>query len=335
MNNNYSEELFRALVAAAERGGGEVVIPAGRHVIGPEPIEADISNVHLRGEGKGTSILAIEEMPSTRRPLLLLHGNNWSVSDLTIDCADLYPDADRRYAALGGNGEGIAIHDIEIKRMGRVGIVVGSSSSFRIENCDISLTTPDSSLNSGIVIPKNVPTTGGIIKGNRLFNTIMQIAGRNHQLIGNICKVWKFGAAIFTTWGSSGMLIEGNDLSGGVGRDVNNTWCLGIECWSRDTIIAHNRCYDNDGSGLSTGAPHCAIVGNVCFNNRLNGIGARHEGLKENDWPQSAHHNVFLGNQSFNNGWYGYSEQHPGLVGIHHAANCYTPNTRGDMRIPT
>ena len=332
---NYSAELAAKIQAVANAGGGEVLIPVGRYLIGPGSVDVTATNVHLRGQGKGATVLTIDQMPTTRRPLLYLSGENWRISDLTVDCADFYPSIEERYAAIGGVGNGVTIHDVEIRRMGRIGILITASNNFRIENCEISLTTPTNDLSTGILIPKTEsPITGGIIRGNRLVNTIIQAGGNSHWIVGNLCRGWKFGSGIFTTWGSRGMRIESNDLRGGEGQDVNGTWCLGIECWSRDSIIAYNLCYNNDGAGINTGAPHCSVIGNICFGNGHNGIAARHEGDKGGDWPQSAHNNIFVGNQSHNNAWYGYAEQRPGLVGIQHAANCYIPNGRGEKYIP-
>ena len=152
--DNYSAELTAKINAAAEAGGGEVLIPAGQYLIGPESVDVTAANVHLRGEGKGATVLTIDQMPTTRRPLLFLSGDNWSISDLTLDCADFYPPIDERYAAVGGAGNGVRIHNVEIRRMGRIGILIADSKNFRIENCDIALTTPTNDLNTGILIPK-------------------------------------------------------------------------------------------------------------------------------------------------------------------------------------
>jgi hypothetical protein len=78
--DNYSEELTAKIKAAADAGGGEVLIPAGRYLIGPESVDVAAANVHLRGEGKGATVFTIDQMPTTRRPLLFLSGDNLSIS---------------------------------------------------------------------------------------------------------------------------------------------------------------------------------------------------------------------------------------------------------------
>ena len=134
--------------------------------------------MHLRGQGKGATVLTIDQMPTTRRPLLFLSGDNWSISDLTVDCADFYSPIDERYAALGGASGGVAIRDVEIRRMGRIGILIADSNNFRIENCEIALTTPTNDLNSGILIPKTEsPIRGGISEATELLTRLSRLAG--------------------------------------------------------------------------------------------------------------------------------------------------------------
>jgi hypothetical protein len=331
--DNYSEELAAKLREAAQRGGGEVVVPAGTYLIGPDAIEENITGVHLRGEGKGATRLICDAPMTTRRSLLTLHGNNWSVSGLTIDCGDFQPVGGRSGGGIGGSGNDWAVHDVEIKRIWWAGMVFSDATDFRIENCFISLTEPRPDFNAGVLLHEsNGPVKGGIIKANRLINTTLVLGGNYHWIIGNVCRGFKFGSGVFTTYGSTGMRIESNDLSHGTGLDENHTWCLGIECWSRNSLLAHNQCYNNDGAGINTGAPNCVVIGNICFGNARNGIGARNEGM-QGEFKQSADYNLFIGNQSFHNGWYGYAEQSAGLIGIVHGANCYRPNGRGEMLV--
>jgi hypothetical protein len=58
--------------------------------------------------------------------------------------------------------------------MDPIGILIAGSKNFRVENCEIALTTPTKILILQFLIPKTKsPITGGIIRGNRLVNAII------------------------------------------------------------------------------------------------------------------------------------------------------------------
>jgi hypothetical protein len=331
-------ELIELIEAAADRGGGEIVIPAGSHLIGPDSIRPRrCGNVHIRGEGKGATILYIDHQATTHGGLLQLNGNGWSISNLTIDCGDFFPDMADKYAALCGIGNEWTIESVEIRRQGRVGILVTTASNFRILGCNISKTEANSEFNAAILFSTpNESTEKGQICNNVLTNSGITGTGSYHLYFGNRVSGVKYGAGIFVGGpNATGVRVIGNDLSGGLGVDAERSRPAGIECWSRDTIIANNRCCNNSGAGISTGGANTSIVSNICRENGRNGIAARRLVDELGNVTKRADYNLIVGNQCVGNEWYGYAEQEPGgFVGIQHAANVYTPNGRGDMHTP-
>jgi hypothetical protein len=331
-------ELVELIEAAAARGGGEIVIPAGRHLIGPGSIRPrHCDNVHIRGEGRGATVLYIDQQATTHGGLLQLNGNQWSISDLTVDCGDFFPDMADKYAALCGIGNGWTMENVEIRRQGRVGILVTIASNFRILNCNISKTDADPTFNAAILFSApNESTESGQVCDNILVNSSVLSVGSYHLFSGNKVTGWKYGAGIFVGGpNAAGMRIIGNDLSGGLGTDIERSRPAGIECWSKDSVIANNRCCNNSGAGISTGGANTVLTGNICRENGRNGIAARMLRDAVGNITKRADYNVFVGNQCVGNEYYGYAEQDPGgFVGIKHGVNVYTPNGRGDMYVP-
>lgn len=151
------------------------------------------------------------------------------------------------------------------------GIVIQNCTSFWLIDNYISITA-SSNQNEGILLTGT--NKDGHIRGNMLYGSGMDLAGKNIAVTDNHVEGWQFGAGITTEFdsGTSDFVIANNMLLGGGGTDVNNTRCLGIETYAPNSTIQGNRCIGNVGCGITVGGPNNLVIGNICLKNGYAGI---------------------------------------------------------------
>ena len=121
---NDTAAFIKALAICAA-GGGTCLVPEGMYLISPSGISTGghkasvVSGVHLKGAGRGASILKIAGMPTNH--LLQCDGNNWSVENLTFDMGD-YTPSKVGFAAITCRGNNWRVAKCAIVKSSRWGI---------------------------------------------------------------------------------------------------------------------------------------------------------------------------------------------------------------------
>ena len=340
---NDTAAFIKALAICAV-DGGTCLVPEGTYLISPSGISTGghkasvVSGVHLKGAGRGASILKIAGMPTDH--FLPCEGDNWSVENLTLDMGDYTPPVGR--AAIACKGNNWRVSNCRILKIGRSGIAAFGGSNWSIEGNYVSRTEPGA----------RPPTCAILVTANAGIWSI------NGRVINNICE----GAGITFT-GSGGMVarnrinrsgsgtgifvqgspsthaanIVGNICTGGTsGYDDaqgGRWWSVsGFEIWAADSVICNNTAHDNDGGGFAIGGQSSIVIGNTAYNNgRVRpgyaGFNARINPAK----GASASHSIFIGNSSYDQD-YGYKEQASGLSDIKQIGNDYNRNRKGPTK---
>ena len=237
-----------------------------------------------------------------------------------------------------------AIEGCKLTGVQLFGIAYDGGSYFTIKNNFISKVTAANTQNQGILVSQAAGvSSNGLIEGNELQNTAMDISGQYITIANNNIFNWKFGGGITTEIASncSFLTIVGNICVGGSGTDVNNTDCEGIENWAPYSVIKGNICAANSGDGIAQGGSFTLCEGNICLNNGQtsgNGITGRYQSGSP---TVGANHSIFSGNlcadtQGTPTQLYGYADQTgSGLTYIKVANNSFTGNKNGPMSVIT
>lgn len=237
-----------------------------------------------------------------------------------------------------------AIEGCQFNGVQLFGISHDGGSNFSIKNNIITKATAANTQNQGILVSVAAGTSSnGLIDGNVLSNTGMDISATNTIISNNNISNWKYGAGITTEISASCsfLSIVNNVCVGGTGTDVNSTNCPGIENWAPYSTIRGNLCAANSGDGISQGGLLTNCEGNICLNNGQtggNGITARYQ---TGSPTVGASHSVFAGNlcadtQGTPTQLYGYADQTgSSLTYIKVANNLFTGNKTAPMNVIT
>jgi pectate lyase-like protein len=311
-----------AIDAAQCIGGGVVYVPTGTYLIsspgsGPYLTDNGAGKVHLKGAGIEVAKLLIDTSPPPSGALIKFSGNNWSISDLSIDMGNVDPTDN--YPAIGPSGDFWSIQHVNIDRIIKTGISC-NGTYWRIEDCFIrrtSLVPTCGAYNGAILVTpaEGAPVTDhGIIKNNQVINGTITVNGLYMVVEGNTVAGFGCGSGIVGGRGDGQFnVISNNIITGGRGNPSGDgSYPQGIQNWMPSSVISGNIVYDNDGVGINQGGDHCVVIGNIGTNNAKNvpnqpptvpfGIGTT-AGCSPSPPPcaiRTASYSIFAANQSYN-----------------------------------
>jgi parallel beta-helix repeat protein len=341
---NDTASFIKALAICAA-GGGTCLVPEGKYLISPSGISTGghkasvASGVHLKGAGRGASILKIAGMPTNH--LLQCDGDNWSVENLTFDMGD-YTPSKVGFAAITCRGNNWRVANCAIVKSSRWGIQAYGGSNWSIEGNYISRTVPGAMPPvGGILVTAHQGTWSrhGHVNGNVCDGVGITFSGDDGIVAGNHVSRSGSGSGIFVQGAPSthAPTITGNICSGGSsgydGAQGGRWWSVsGFEIWAADSVICNNTAHDNDGGGFAIGGQNSIVIGNKAYNNGRGrhgyaGFNARINPAKRT----SASHSIFIGNSSYDQD-YGYKEQASGLSDIKQIGNDYNRNKMGPAK---
>jgi hypothetical protein len=315
-------DAFMAALNAIPPSGGVCYVPAGTYLIGDPGIRFPSSGIHLKGDGQNSSILKIAATP--RGQVINASGkNNWSIEDLGFDMGEFVDAA----AAIHASGDNWRIARCKVFKIGREGISC-EGTHWTIENCVVSRTTARRDVSHCILV---TPYTGaghdGVIRGNVVINGNIRMSGYSSSVLDNRVEGCRYGAGIVTSRApdSYDITVARNTCHGARGRDQSGCWVAGIETWARNSVIADNICFDNEGGGIKVVGFQNVVSGNRCYNNGRFGIGA----LWSGNLSESASGSTFERNVCFEDGTsnfrqtYGYKANSSRLQNIRQVENTY------------
>ena len=266
--------INRAVATAHNVGGGIVIIPTGVCVVGGGLNLKPQSNVYLRGQGQGATILKL--LVPTANHIFANHDaatfqysvTNSGISDLTIDAGSYR--AEPRYGAVFFDGASdFYVRNVKIIHMGAQGIIIQAAHNCDISNNSITLDSAYNTNNHGILATAAAPITNCTFNNNTINNTGMEISGARLTITGNKVTGWKYGAGI--ALGPDGYthdnLIANNITSGGIGIDSDATYVAGLEIWSLRSIVTGNISFNNSGNGIMIGGQNSIVIGNITYDN--------------------------------------------------------------------
>jgi hypothetical protein len=338
---------FNKALAACAVNGGTCLVPEGTYLISASGISMGarrpsvLSGVHLKGAGRGASILKIAGMPTNN--LLSCGGDNWSVENLTFDMGDYTPPR-IGFAAISCRGNNWRVSNCAIVKSGKFAIAAFGGSNWSIEGNYIRRTVPGASpvATGGILVTANagVWSTNGRVIGNVCDGVGIAITGDNTVAARNQVSRSGSGSGIFVQGAPSthAPTITGNICSGGSsGYDAaqgGKWWSVnGFEVWAPDSVICNNIAHDNDGGGFAVGGQNSIVVGNKAYNNGRGHHGYAGFNARINlARGTSASHSIFIGNSSYDQD-YGYKEQASGLSDIKQIGNNYNGNRIGPAKL--
>jgi len=333
-----------ALNELTKAGGGVCVVPKGTYRISASGITsghiaAVSSGVHLRGEGRGESVLKVDGMPTNH--FLQCVGDNWSVENLTFDMGDHTP-LSIGFAAITCRGDNWRVANCAFVKSGRWAIQSYGGSNWSIEGNYIKRTVPGATPPTGAILvtaQQGIWSRHGHVIGNVCEGVGITFSGDDGIIAGNRISGSGSGSGIFVQGAPSthAPTISGNNCSNGrSGYDAAQSgkwWSVnGFEIWAADSVIYNNVAHDNDGGGFAIGGQNSIVIGNKAYNNGRGrrgyaGFNARINLAK----GTSASHSIFIGNTSYDQD-FGYKEQGNGLSDIKQIGNDYKRNRIGPAK---
>ena len=340
---NDTAAFIKALAVCAT-GGGTCLVPEGMFLISPSGISTGrhkasvVSGVHLKGAGRGASILKIGGMPTDH--FLPCEGDNWSVENLTLDMGDYTPPVGR--AAIACKGNNWRVLNCRVLNIGRTGIAAFGGSKWSIDGNYVSRTVPGATPPTcAILVTANagVWSTNGRVVNNICEGAGITFSGSDGMVARNRINRSGSGTGIFVQGAPSthAANIIGNICTGGSsGYDAaqgGRWWSVsGFEIWAADSVICNNSAHDNDGGGFAIGGQSSIVMGNKAYNNGR--VRPGYAGFNARINPTrgtSASHSIFIGNSSYDQD-YGYKEQSSGLSDIKQIGNDYNRNRKGPAK---
>ncbi len=331
-----------AETAVHAAGGGTLYFPDGGVYMVNNSGLTKLSNVNW--ELGGSTIKALAQTFTAPTGLVnvtsasnfRIHGGIFDTSLMATsgDVSSISLELCNSYAIEGCQFDGVQIF----------GIAHDGGSQFTIKNNIITKTTAANTQNQGILVSQAAGVSQqGLIDGNVLTNTAMDISAQYTVISNNQIFNWKFGGGITTEISSTCnyLTIVNNVCIGGSGTDVNNTDCEGIENWAPYSVIKGNICAANSGDGIAQGGSFTLCEGNICLNNGQtsgNGITARYQ---TGSPTVGANHSIFSGNlcadtQGTPTQLYGYADQTgSSLTSIKVVNNLFTGNKIAPMNVIT
>jgi hypothetical protein len=273
---NDTAAFIKALAVCAT-GGGTCLVPEGTYLISPSGISTGrhkasvVSGVHLKGAGRGASILKIAGMPTDH--FLPCEGDNWSVENLTLDMGDYTPPVGR--AAIACKGNNWRVLNCRVLKIGRTGIAAFGGSKWSIDGNYVSRTVPGATPPTCAIL---VTADAGVWSSNgRVINNICEgagitFSGSDGMVARNRINRSGSGTGIFVQGSPSthAANIIGNICTGGSsGYDAaqgGRWWSVsGFEIWAPDSVICNNSAHDNDGGGFAIGGQSSIVMGNKAY----------------------------------------------------------------------
>ena len=194
---------------------------------------------------------------------------DFSVRHLTLDFNNNL-SAHTAFRALP-NAHDFDFSDCSIINMRVFGVAIAGAYNFRIERNYIKMPVPSPQQNEAIsVFPSTSVPQRGLINANHCDGSGMDIHGNDLKIVKNVVHGHKFGGGITTEADDAicyNLEIIENTVYDGTGKDVNDTWCPGIENWARDSIISGNICHNNAGEGIAQTGRRCVVTDNICYDN--------------------------------------------------------------------
>jgi hypothetical protein len=336
---------FIKALAACSAEGGTCLVPEGTYLISASGISTGrhrpsvLSAVHLRGAGRGASILKIARMPTDN--FLPCEGDNWSVENLTFDMGDYTPPT-VGFTAISCRGNNWRVANCAVIKSGKWGIAAFGGSNWSIEGNHIKRTVPGATPPvGGILVTANagVWSSHGRVVDNVCEGVGITFSGSDGFVARNRISRSGSGSGIFVQGlpSTHSATITGNICSGGSsGFDAaqgGRWWSVnGFEVWAPDSVICTNIAHDNDGGGFAIGGQSCIVVGNKAYNNGRGRHGYAGFNARINlARGTSASHSIFIGNSSYDQD-YGFKEQGNGLSDIKQIGNDYNRNRIGPAK---
>lgn len=347
-----------ALQAAANAGGGIVLVPPATYLVGGtgNTIRFRGANIWLRGSGTSSilkidpvNITTLNSSPATVGSLIQIGGDgggtysNCKISDFAVQ--------DAGYTAVNSGvvssnfGDDAAIERLYITNASQFAITVSGNRFSIADNVIIKTVQPTTGVLykqiEAIIVPASTESKNGKIVRNYLEGAGMDICAHDTIISDNIINGHAYGAAITTEQSSFcyKLDISRNTIYSGIGEDVNNTWAGGIENWAKASTITGNRIFNMAGSGIAAGGNNSIYAYNVVYDNSQNGLSFEGIGALSASNPYSANNCIFIGNESFNTvgstgpQGYGYKEQSSSLSGIILTANNFSTNNSGSLNL--
>lgn len=332
---------INAAISVANLSGGGDVLVRGVNCAGGGSSITLLSNVYLRGQGPGATVITLGS--SFSGYIITASGqSHFGVSDITIDAGDF--DGGASSGAINfTNSTDWVIERIEVKKMGRFGLLYNGAVRYWLINNIINKTTASTAQNQGILGACSLVNLDGHVNGNTLLRTAIDICDGNTEIVGNYVDGWKFGAGITTEQNANcfGLKISYNTtINGGPGPDDNGYTPGGIENWCRNSSGLGNYIYNNGGTGLDQGGARNNWADNSVFDNSQRGAGL-FPGIscRYGDATYNCNGSRFSSNQSYNtagasgNQTYGYSEESANVANITLTGNNLATNRTGAINI--
>ena len=327
-----------AETAVNAAGGGVLIFPDGGVYM--------VNNLGLTKKSSvdwamgGATIKALAQ--TFTAPVGLVNGNtlsNFRIRDGILDTSQMVVSGLVSTISLE-NCSNYAIEGCQLTGVQVFGISHNGGSQFTIKDNIITKAAAANTQNQGILISVAAAiSTNGLIQGNVLSNTGMDISASFTIIDGNNISGWMFGGGITTEISAhcSFLTITNNICINGTGTDVNSTDCEGIENWAPYSLIRGNLCKNNSGDGIAQGGSFSVCLGNICLNNGQtsgNGMTARYQ---TGSPTIGANHSSFVDNlcadtQATPTQLYGYADQSSSELNyIKVSNNLFTGNKTAPM----
>jgi hypothetical protein len=299
--------------------------------------------VSYQGQGKSSTTLKLVSGSSMCAIFLLRYADNTSVSDMTLDGSNC--SANSNPVVVCVQCTNAYVENNTIINFTTLGAALNSVQTGAIRNNDISRPTTTAAESQAISVSSTLSTSTNIdISGNNVQNSIIEVNGKYTTIVRNIVNGSGFGALIaidVDAANSAYATIVGNNLSNGVGTDVNGVAVLGIENGAPYSTIGSNTINNVAGAGISNFGSHSTISGNT-----INNCGTVTSGPSQNPYgiisvddglghtgSNSSITGNFVANGAGNGCLYGYGENVAAMTGIEVFANNFEGALTGPFNV--
>ena len=288
--------LNAAIAKVAAAGGGALCFPAGVYQMTPGVRLT--SNLSLIGDWGAVLKLT--------GPLV----DNWfagatitdfEMSDLTLDANGAVTTPGYAFSLVSiYNGLRVALVGCQFKGWDKFGVGFGNTLDCEVDGCTFTRNGgPDKNQNQAISASGH--NTNLTICGNRLYGSGMDLDIESSSVASNIIKGFGFGGGITTEQSMTCKrnIITRNIVTGGVGVDVNQTRCPGLELWDAYSVVSNNVAYWNAGDGIDIGGLNTSVTGNVAYGNGQGSKSYAGIALRYGTNTYNCNGSVLTGNRAF------------------------------------
>lgn len=334
-----------AAIILAVASGRRVLFPAGIYLISFPLTFTSKTDFALEGDGASVTTIKLGAGSFASSPVTFTTCARFSVTGITFDQS--------KNASLTTNTLPLVIAisstDVEFRNCRFVehtyiALCLNSCQRFRVEGNYGYRDALANTLNYNLNISSSISASGpGFISGNHFVNSGMIAVGVDIHITGNFCEGFGYGAAI-STIGQTGAtfygryLVDGNECSGGVGRDSDGFMVCGMEIAGTYSVISNNHVHTNAGEGIRVFAYQSIVSGNIVYNNGNGGDGTFTQGAIVPCYSTATYsgsYSLITGNICFDTGvgsqLYGYAEQSSSLVGMTVRDNKLAQNVTGPV----